>query len=297
MRSSLPAAALPALLLALLVACQPVPRVFERAPDRDNDLLRLSDTPGIMVEPVTDAPPAAARGLAREMVAALIDRDVPAYMGSRNRSSMILAGRVIDPGRDAHIAWVLSNPAGDEVGRYEQSIEGTPIDPWARGDVDMMAAFAGNAAPRIAGFIQEEVKAEVVTPAIYVGTVEGAPEGGATRLQAALRQGLRRMGARVAVDPSDETLTARATVRMTPMDGDRVEVAIGWAVADPFGVEIGRIDQASPFSRRVVENSWGELAREAGLAAAAGMVELVSQIDWRDGFVRPDNAAEHPTVR
>jgi hypothetical protein len=108
---------------------------------------------------------------------------------------------------------------------------------------------------------------------------------------------LRRMGARVAVDPSDETLTARATVRMTPMDGDRVEVAIGWAVADPFGVEIGRIDQASPFSRRVVENSWGELAREAGLAAAAGMVERVSQIDWRDGFVRPDNAAEHPTVR
>lgn len=297
MRSSLPAAVPPALLLALLVACQPVPRVFERTSDRDNDLLRLTDSPGIMVEPVADTPPAAARGLARGMVAALIDRDVPAYMGSRNRSSMILVGRVIDPGHDAHIAWVLSNPAGDEVGRYEQSIEGTPIDPWARGDAALMAAFAGNAAPRIAAFIQEEVNGEVVSPAIYVGTVEGAPEGGATLLQAALRHGLRRMGARVAVDPSDETLTARATVRMTPMDGDRVEVAIGLAVADPFGIEIGRIDQASPFSRLVVENSWGELAREAGLAAAAGMMDLVSQIDWRDRFVRPDDAAEHPPVR
>lgn len=277
-----------AVLVLVLTACQPVPRVFERAPDTDNELLRLTDSPGIMVEPVADAPPATAQGLAREMVAALIDRDVPAYIGSRNRSSMILTSRVVDPGRDAHIAWVLQDPAGAVVGRFEQSIEGIPIDPWATGDIALMTAFASRAAPRIADFIQEEVKGEVVTPAIYVGAVEGAPEGGATRLQAALRQGLRRMGARVATEPGDETLVASANVRISSVDERRVEVAIGWAVADPFGVEIGRIDQASPFARRVVESRWGELAREAGLAAAAGMVDLVTQIDWRDGFVPPD---------
>lgn len=282
---------MPGLLLIALTACQPVPRVFERAPGGDPELLRLSDSPGIMVEPVVDAPPAAAQGLAREMVEALIKRDVPAYMGSKNRSSMILTSRVIDPGRDAHIAWVLQNPAGEVLGRYEQSIEGTPIPAWATGEPALMAAFASRAAPQIADYVQDEVKGEVVTPAIHVGDITGAPEGGASRLQAALRQGLRRLGARVAAESSDETLTASAIVRMTPLAGDRVEVAIGWAVADPFGVEIGRIDQASPFARRVVENSWGELAREAGLAAAAGMVDLVTQIDWRDGFVAPDDAA------
>lgn len=275
-------------LLILLTACQPVPRVFERAPESENGLLRLSDSRGILVRPVVDAPAATADGLARAMVESLIERDVPAFRNSRNRSSMVLKGTVIDPGRDAHIAWVLTDPSGEEVGRYEQSIEGTPIEPWALAEPDLMKAFAAGAAPRIAAYIQDDVKAEVVTPAIYVGTASGAPANGGMRLQAALHQGLRRLGAPVAVAPSDETLTATAQVRMTPLAGDRIEVAIKWAVADPFGVEIGKIEQASPFAKSVVDNSWGELAREAGLAAAAGLVDLISRIDWRDGFVPPE---------
>jgi hypothetical protein len=274
-------------LLIVLTACQPVPRVFERAPGSENGLLRLSDSRGILVRPVVDAPAATSDGLASEMVEALIEHDVPAFRSSRNRSSMILTGTVVDPGRDAHIAWVLYGPQGEEVGRYEQSIEGTPIEPWALADPALMESFAADAAPQIAAYIQDDVKAEVVTPAIYVGSVSGAPANGGTRLQAALRQGLRRLGARVATAPSDETLIATAEVRVIPIPDDRLEVAIAWAVSDPFGAEIGKIDQASPFAKSVVENSWGELAREAGLAAAAGMVNLVSRIDWRDGFVAP----------
>ncbi len=279
-------------LLVFLTACQPVPRVFERAPDSENGLLRLSDSPGILVHPVIDAPAATADGLAREMVEALIERDVPAFRSSRNRSSMVLTGTVIDPGRDAHIAWVLFDSLGEEVGSYKQSIEGTPIDPWARADPALMAAFAAGAAPEIAAYIQDDVKAEVVTPAIYVGTVSGAPDNGGTRLQAALRQGLRRLGARLATTASDETLMATADVSVKPLADERVEVTIAWAVTDPFGAEIGKIEQASPFAKSVVENSWGELAREAGLAAAAGMVDLVSRIDWRDGFVAPGTEKE-----
>ena len=275
-------------LLITLTACQPVPRVFERAPDSENGLLRLSDSRGILVRPVVDAPAATADGLARKMVEALIERDVPAFLTSRNRSSMTLTGTVIDPGRDAHIAWVLYDPQGEEIGRYEQTLEGTPIAPWAQADPSLLETFATGAAPQIAAYIQEDVKAEVVTPAIFVGAVSGAPANGGPRLEAALRQGLRRLGARVATVPSDETLIATAEVRVSPMPNDRREVAIAWAVADPFGAEIGKIDQASPFATSVVENSWGELAREAGLAAAAGMVELVSRIDWRDGFVAPE---------
>mgnify|MGYP003625747217 CR=1 FL=1 len=275
-------------LLIVLTACQPVPRVFERAPDSKNELLRLSDSAGILVQPVADAPAATADGLARKMVEALIERDVPAFLASRNRSSMTLSGTVIDPGRDAHIAWVLSDPQGAEIGRYEQTIEGTPIEPWALADPDLLETFAAGAAPQIAAFIQEDVKAEVVTPAIYVGAVTGVEGNGGTRLQAALRQGLRRLGARVATAQSEKTLLATAEANMTPMSDDRLEVAIAWAVSDPFGAEIGKIDQASPFAASVVKNSWGELAREAGLAAAAGIVDLVSRIDWRDGFVAPE---------
>ena len=277
-------------LLVLLTACQPVPRVFERPPGSENGLLRLSDSRGILVQPVIDAPAATADGLAREMVEALIKQDVPAFRRSRNQSSMILTGTVIDPGRDAHIAWILYDPSGAEVGHYEQNIEGTPIEPWALAEPELMAAFATKAAPKIAAYIQDDVKSEVVTPAIYVGTASGAPANGGMRLQAALRQGLRRLGARVAVTPGDETLTATAEVRMTPITEERTEVAIAWVVADPFGAEIGKIEQASPFANGVIENRWGDLAREAGLAAAAGLVDLVSRIDWRDGFVAPETA-------
>jgi hypothetical protein len=274
-------------LLIVLTACQPVPRVFERAPDSDNGLLRLSDSRGILVHPVVDAPAATADGLAREMVEALIERDIPAFRSNRNRSSMVLIGTVVDPGRDANIAWVLLDPLGEVVGRYEQSIEGTPIEPWVQAEPDLMATFAAGAAPRIAAYIQDDAKAEVVTPAIYVSKVSGAPTNGGTRLQAALRQGLRRLGAFVATAPSDKILMATAEVRVTPLTDERVEVAIAWTVADPFGAEIGKIEQASSFAKSVVENNWGELAGEAGLAAAAGMVDLVSRIDWRDGFVAP----------
>lgn len=270
----------------MLGACQPVPRPFERAPDSENKLLRLPDSRGIIVLPVADAPAETAERLAGEMVTALLELNVPAYLDRGNRSSKILVGEVIDPGREAHIAWTLYDPEGVEIGVYDQSIEGTPIELWARADPALMAALAESAAPRIAVYVQEETEREVLPPPIYVGNVSGAPANGDKRLQAALRQGLRRLGARVAVSPSDETLVATARVSVTALDNDRTEVAIAWAVSDPFGIEIGKIDQASPFASSVVEKRWGELAQEAGLAAAAGLMELVSRIDWREG-IRP----------
>lgn len=275
-------------MLAVLAACQPVPRPFEHEPGSQNGLLRLPDSRGIIVLPVAEAPPQTADRLANEMVAALIDRDVPAYLGRGNRSSMILVGEVIDPGRDAHIAWTLYDPEGEEIGDYDQSIEGTSVELWARADPELMATLAAAAAPRIAAHVQDTPDREVLPPPIYVGDVSGAPGNDGKRLQAALRQGLRRLGARVAVTPNAETLVATANVSMTALKDDRTEIAIAWAVSDPFGAEIGKIDQASPFATGVVESRWGELAQEAGLAAAAGMVELVSRIDWRDGFVSPN---------
>ena len=105
------------------------------------------------------------------------------------------------------------------------------------------------------------------------------------------------MGARVALEPNAETLYASATVRVTPLAGQRAEVTINWTLVDPFGIKIGRIKQSSPFTRSIIENSWGELAQEAGLAAAAGMANLVAQIDWRYGFVVPDGGTSKKRMR
>lgn len=274
--------------LALAVAaCQPVPRAFERAPGETNALLRLDDTRGIVVLPVADAPPATARGLAEGMVASLLDRGIPAYVGTGNRTSLFLVGEVIDPGRDAHIAWTLYDPEGAVVGRYKLTIEGTPIDLWAAADPQLMAALSDRAAARIAPFVQHAVAAEVTPPPIFVAGVRGAPTARGKSLEAALRQSLRRLGARVAAEETEETLVAAATLTLTELAGAQTEIAISWSVSDPNGTEIGRIDQSSPFSTELVRTRWPALAVEAGLAAAAGIIEMVSRIDWRDGFVPP----------
>lgn len=275
------------LAIFVLTACQPVPRPFEGGRETPNELLRLADTRGVTVLPVADAPPATAQKLASEMTAALIARDVPAFVSGGNRSSMLLSGEVIDPGRDAKIVWTLFDSAGEELTRHDQIIEGTPIDLWATADPELMARLANEAAPAIAVFIQGESVAEVLAPPIFVGTVSGDENIDTVRLETALRQALRQQGARLATLPSPETLVASANVEITPLSDARSEVAISWAIRDPYGTEIGKIDQASPFPRDVLATEWGNISRQAGVAAAAGIIELVSQIDWSQGFVPP----------
>jgi hypothetical protein len=274
-------------LAVALTACQPLPRPFEHDPGTPNDLLRLSDSSGIVVLPVADAPPDTAHRLAERMVASLIDLGIPAYVGTGNRTSLFLAGEVIDPGRDAHIVWALYDAQGAALGRHEQTIEGTPVDLWARADPDLMTQLADDAAVWIARHIQQDEAAEVVPPPIFIGPVEGIAAHEAERLQVALRQSLRRLGSGVAAQRSAESLVASARVTLTPLVDQRMEVAIVWVVADPNGTEIGRIDQASPFAAAAVRDHWNRLALDAGLAAAAGMIEMVSRIDWSKGFSSP----------
>lgn len=275
--------------LALLVAaCQPVPRPFQH--DRaaaPNELLQLSDAGGIRVQAVEDAPRAPAERLADEMVAALIKRNVPAFRSGGNRTSLVLASQVVDPGQDAHIAWTLFGPDGGTVGSYNLVLEGTPIDSWANADPDLMAAMAQTAAEPISRLVQHERVAEVQAPPIYVGDIRGANEQQALRLRTSLRQALRGLGTRLSNVSSQDTLTASADVKITQLAGAMSEVAIVWRIHDPFGTEIGKIDQASPVPDKAVAEQWGTLARQAGVAAAAGISQLVSSIDWRDGFLPP----------
>ncbi len=275
------------LVLVLLTACQPVPRPFQHDRLVPNELLRLSDARAIKVLPVEDAPANTANALADRMVEALIERNVPAYKDDADTSGMVLVSALADPGYDAKIVWVLFNPDGEEIGRHEQSIEGTPIEPWARAEPELMSALAGAAAARVSRWVQPELVREVQAPPIYVGDVTGTNEKDAGRLRVALKQALRSMGTRTADAASERTLIASANVEITALRDTRKEVAIAWRIEDPFGTEIGKIDQASPVPGEMVDSQWGQLARQAGLAAAAGISELISRIDWRDGFVPP----------
>ena len=80
-------------LIALAIAgCQPVPQPFQpgTAQKTSNPLLDLPDRSGVVVRPVAGMPGESGRALAEEMATALIDRNLPAFTGNGNRSSLIL---------------------------------------------------------------------------------------------------------------------------------------------------------------------------------------------------------------
>ena len=64
-------------------------------------------------------------------------------------------------------------------------------------------------------------------------------------------------------------------------------VEIAWTVWDPFGVEVGTIAQARPVAAGSLNSNWGLVANEAALAGAAGIAEMVRQIDWSRGIQPP----------
>jgi hypothetical protein len=273
--------------MVALFACQPVPRPFEAHRKAPNTLLQQADFRGIRVLPLADAPPETAEKLAAEMANALLDQNVPAFVRGGNRSSLTLVSEVIDRSQNAIIVWTLVEFDGTEVGRHNQPIVGASADQWVAGEPKLIADLAAQAAIPIASMVRGDEAREFKAPPVFVGMVSGTTVPEAIRIQVALRQALRKLGTRIADTPSNKTLVATADVTITRLDDELSEVAIVWAVQDPFGTKIGKINQASAIAHTVIENNWGQLSRQAGIAAAAGIVELVSQIDWSRGFLPP----------
>lgn len=290
MTATRPLLALGAALVAFaLAACQPVPQPFRHDEGTAATLMEMPGTRGVVVLPVADAPPATARALAEATVAELIERGVPAFTDRGNRSSLFLLGQIVDPGRDAHIAWTLQDPEGQEVARFDQSIEGTPIAPWAAAEPDLMARMGGAAAERVVAAIEPPPPVAVEDPPIFVGPVIGVGEVVAERMRAAVRQSLARLGARTSPGSSTDTLIALGEVEISGEEGDQGPrtVRVAWSLYDPHDTKIGTIRQARTLPAVEGQRDWAPVVREAGTAAAAGLYQLVQAIDWSHGFAPP----------
>lgn len=268
-------------LAALLAACQPVPQPFSHVETGDSVLLDLPDSGGIVVLELADAPPAAATGLANAMATALARRNVPAGTGSGNSRSHFLQGSIEDDGRDAAIVWTLQDPHGEIVETMRQSIEGTPIEPWANGDPALMERLAERAAPQIAALVQGRVPVENVLPGVRILPVAGAPGAGNRQLAYALRRHLAAFGHEIVEDAGQQDIVVRGTVAVSPPSNGRQQATLDWRVLDHEGKEVGKIMQSNPVAAGSLDGSWGEIADIAARGAAEGIDALIRRIDWR----------------
>lgn len=270
-----------ALLAASLAACQPVPQPFSHVETGSGVPLELPDSGGIVVLEPAAAPPATAAALAEAMAASLAALNVPAGTGSGNSQSHFLQGSVEDDGRNAAILWTLYDPQGTIVDTVRQSIEGTPVDAWARAEPALMRRLADAAAPQIAALVQDAVPDENLQPALVIGGVTGASDAGNRQLGTALRRHLAAFGQKIAETPGPQAVSVVGTVTVDPPAGGQQRVTLLWRVVDAAGVEVGRISQANPVPAGSLDGTWGNIADFAAQAAAEGIAALVRRIDWR----------------
>lgn len=273
------------LLIAALVlaACQPLPKPFSQAGAPPPDLLRLADGRGITVQPPADGSGRRFEPLAREMVAALHGQNVPATYSDGAKASYRLTGYFTAPPAAPAVIWVLETQRGSEIGKVVQRLDDrSALDP----NLTMPTATKRSASA-VAALIQDPPVREAIAPPLYVGEVAGAPGDGNTRLRAAIEQFLARSDLELAASGAADSLILTGAVRVTPAQGGEQIVEIAWTVWDPFGAKVGTIAQARPVAAGSLDQNWGLIANEAALAGAAGITEMIRQIDWSQGIPPP----------
>ena len=269
--------------LAVLAACQPVPKPFSHGGAPPDELLRLSDAQGIKVLPVSDRAGEPLEQLTNQMVRALLEQNIPATYGGSGQSSFLLLGYFSTPPATPALVWTLQTQQGDVVGRVIQPLQTAVNEPVTSADP---TAFT-RSATALAALIQDEAPAAAAVPPLHVGEVAGAPGDGNSRLRAAIEQLLPRTGLQMATQGVADSLilTGAVTVHSVRRGEQRVEIA--WTVWDPFGVEVGTIAQARPVAAGSLDANWGLIANEAALAGAVGVAEMIRQIDWSQGIQPP----------
>ena len=171
-----------ALLLLLVVGCQPLPQPFaDDRPPPGAAILTPKDGAGIVVRPISGLPEAASDALAEAMADALQNNDVPASTVVHNRASYILTAQAHDHALDGdrtaiELRWELHGPDGASVGTHEQKLE-VSLAAWRAGNPLLLTDLANSAAPSLAGLLQEEGAIDTGgnTPNVLVRTVSAPP--------------------------------------------------------------------------------------------------------------------------
>lgn len=275
-----------ALLAALLVAaCQPLPRPFEDQNKEANDLLKLANRGGVVVQPIEGAPNPAA--FAEAIAVELRRLDVPATTARVGVAETLrLFGRAEATPRDAsrdqlEVVWRLVQPNGGVLGRPGNWL--VPHEAWAKADPQALAGVAQLAAPELAALIEGDRPVTQSGPSLVVWSVDGAPGDGAVTLKAALERALRRAGYRVLADLREDSLVVSAAITVKPASPGKERVAVAWTVLDQEGAELGQVDQENVITAGLLNGPWGEIARQIAGAALEGIAEIVDQLRKKAG--------------
>ncbi len=280
--------ALAALALALLGACQPVPRPFQPDSKRLNaaDFARLGTRGGIIVRAPNLADPALAAPLTGLLAAALRDADVPAIAGPQDETNRyVLAGDARITRTDGAVvvvssSWQLIDPRGTPVRSYqvEQRVDGAG---WAAGETAALALLAESVAHETAAQFAARpaprVEPSMPSQRVAIWSIVGLPDDRAASLTVSLGVALRTRG--IIVTPLDDpaALVLTGWFDRAAASGGTERISIDWVLLRQNGQELGVVSQSNVVPAGALDRAWADAAPTIAGAAADGIVEMMSQ--------------------
>lgn len=280
------------LLVASLVACQPLPHPFanDRPPAA---LLAVPDAFDISVGSIEGEPRATAAKLPKAIASELLKRNIAATNETTNKNSYQLDGRIEQrpdkPGQSLlTVHWRLRDPKGRVV-RERTDRLAAPTHDWAGGSDDRITELAAASAAGLAAALTDDVpkapkEAKAKEPAgsgrtrVAVRKVAGAPGDGNNSLASSLTAVLKHRDIEL-VDPANgrPDLAIDGEIKVDPAKEGQQHVKIVWHVAPPAGGEIGQVAQENDVPRGRLDGAWGDIAYSVAMAAESGIMQLVDR--------------------
>lgn len=274
---------------AALGGCQPLPHPF--ADDRPPaELLRIRDSAGISIAPISGQPPAATAKLGGAVARAFLTQDIPASDKTTSLGSYLLYGRLVQSlakhgSATVTAYWRLYKPDGKTVGERKVEVA-APVKDWEAGAGPPIEQLAAATAAAIAPLIEDKMPAPVVAASadqdagrlrVAVDPLSGAPGDGDKSLAAAVRTILGRKDLAMVEPGQKADLTIDGQVSVAPVKPDKQHVKITWRVRRADGAEIGTVGQENDVPRGMLEGPWGDIAYTVAIAASDGLMQLVAR--------------------
>lgn len=277
----------PSVLLAaalLLAACGPIPQPYRegRAEKAANPLIDVPDAAGVVVAPVTGAPPALSGPLTEALVAELQQAGIPASSGAALTHGLLLEGDAGWTAGKTEIAWRLSDAEGADLGAVTARVD-APRAAYETGDPVLIQSLARRGAMLLTGLLKPDMAYDALaarTPAVAVIGVEGAPGNGNAALAKAMRAVLDQSGIPRTDDQDEAALLLAAGVSVEAGDTPNTErVTIDWWLMDSTGAVLGTLNQSNLVPKGALDGRWGTTAYDAAYANVEAVQEMLTYMD------------------
>jgi hypothetical protein len=278
------ARALLATAAAVLAGCQPLPQPFAPGEEqRNNALLEIPDSAGVLVLPVTGVGDTIAVTLSRSVAKALRAADVPAATSGGSTRTHVLQGwlesRPAGGGNiKIDIIWDLFDGEGTLTGSRPMSWQVAGFK-WHGGDRFMLDRLARESAPEIAMLMRRAPPAKSAGRLLRIGAIAGAPGDGGTALKISLATALRRLQFTIADTSNSTALAVTGTFRAAPPQAGEQVVEIVWKVTRADGSEVGTLTQSNMVPAGSLDGRWGGLSDAIADAVAGGIGELLDRAE------------------